>query len=389
MTYVEAHLAADTAVLDADSHLMEPLDWLIAYADGPTRDKLRELSFRGGGPANAQMVRECWERRDDPVETARLAADVVGGPKGYFAYGAMDPAERRVALDQLGFAGQLVFSTFAPNQFNDPADLDLLYGGADAHNRGMIDFCAGDARLLPVAYAPLDDPARAARCVETALGSGAAAVWIPHAVPATKSPTHPDYDGVWARLAEAGVPMVLHFGGNGSTQMALSYHNNGRDPGKDFVGGGENVRSKDFLNVHHDAENLLSCLVLDGIFEQFPDLRCGVIELGAGWVPNLLDGLDHAKRAFGRNEPELAKLALDPSDYVRRQVRFNPWHFENVGRLVEWCGPELFMFSSDWPHPEGGRNPLAEVQASLDAVGAGPQARRRFYHDNLAWLLGR
>ena len=46
MTYVDKHLASGTAVLDADSHLMEPLDWLVAYADRATRDKLHELSFR-------------------------------------------------------------------------------------------------------------------------------------------------------------------------------------------------------------------------------------------------------------------------------------------------------------------------------------------------------
>ncbi|MFN0028193.1 MAG: amidohydrolase family protein [Acidimicrobiales bacterium] len=388
-SYVSEHLDEALGVLDCDSHLMEPLDWLEAYADTATRDKLRELTFRGGGPADAQMVRECWDRRDDAEATAALAADVVAGPKGYFAYGAMDRTERHRALDQLGFAGQLVFSTFAPNQFNDPRDRDLLYGGAAAHNRGMIEFCAGDARLLPVAYVPLDDAERAVACLEEALTLGASAVWIPHGIPAEKSPTHPDFNGIWARLAEAGVPMVLHFGGNGSTQMALTYHNNGRDPGKDFVGGGENVRSKDFLNVHHDAENLLACMVLDGVFEQFPGLRCGVIELGAGWVPNLLAALDHAKAAFGRNEPELAKLTMAPSEYVRRQVRFNPWHFEDVGRLIDWCGDELFMFSSDWPHPEGGRNPLGEFQTSLDRAAAGEGPRRRFYRDNLAWLLGR
>lgn len=388
MTYAVEHLGDGVAVLDADSHLMEPLDWLVGYADRSTKAKLQELRFTGSA-ATAEMVQECWDRRNDPVATAKLAQNVIAGPKGYFAFGSMDASERHQALDQLGFSGQLVFSTFAPNQFAIQSDPDLLYGGASAHNRGMADFCAGDPRLLPVAYVPLDDPARAAVCLDEALALGCPAVWIPHGIPATTSPTHPVYDGIWARLAEAGVPMVLHFGGNGSTQMALSYHNNGRDPGRDFAGGGENVRSKDFLNVHHDAENLLSCMVLDGIFEQFPGLRVGVIELGAGWVPNLLAGLDHAKRAFGRNEPELAKLRLDPSDYIRRQVRFNPWHFEDVGRLIDWSGSNLFVFASDWPHPEGGRDPLREFEASLDRAEVDVAERRAFYHDNLAWLLGR
>ncbi len=386
MNYTAQELNDGVAVLDCDSHLMEPLDWLVTYADAATARKLKDLAFTGSS-ATAQLVEQCWERRNDPIATAKLAENVVTGPKGYFAFGSMDAGERHQALDQLGFVGQLVFSTFAPNQFRYGGDLDLLYGGASAHNRGMAEFCSGDQRLLPVAFVPLDDAARAVACLDEALAVQCAAVWIPHGVPTDKSPTHPDHDAVWARLAEANVPMVFHFGGNGSTQMALSYHHNGRDSGQDFAGGGENVRSKDFLNVHHDAENLLACLVLDGVFEQFPGLRCGLVELGAGWVPNLLAGLDHAKRAFGRNEPELAKLTLEPSEYLRRQVRFNPWHFEDVGRLINDCGPDLFMFASDWPHPEGGRNPLAEFEASMNRGAIVASARRSFYHDNLAWLL--
>ena len=385
MTY-----ANDLTILDADSHLMEPLDWLAGYADAGVAQRLRQLDLSAaGGQADHELVQRCWDRRSDPAETARLAADVVGGPKGYFAFGSMDAAERGQALDQLGFQGQLVFSTFAPSQFTTSTDWDLLYGGAAAHNRGMAEFCSADERLLAVGYLPLVDPVRAIACLEEALELGVAALWVPHEVPRSTSPTHPDYDGVWARLAEAGVPMVLHLGGNGGNQMAPTYHNNGRDPGKDFIGGGENLRSKDFLNLFHDAENLLACMVLDGTFEQFSGLRCGVIELGAGWVPNLLRSLDLAAKAFGRHEPQLAKLTLDPSDYIRRQVRFTPWHFEDIGWLIEQSGPELFLFSSDWPHPEGGRDPLAEFNASLDAAAIAPPARRRFYHDNMADLVRR
>ncbi|MEM7339663.1 MAG: amidohydrolase family protein [Actinomycetota bacterium] len=379
----------DRAIHDADSHLMEPNDWLAHYADSATAAKLRDLELSGGGgKATHELVDDCWARRDDPERTAELAADVVNGPKGYYAYGAMDREERVAALDQLGYRSQLVFSTFAPSQFADDADLDLVYGGASAHNRGMIDFTATDARLVPVGYVPLQDPQRAAACVREAIDAGIGAMWVPHGVPQRISPTHPDYNPMWAALAEAGVPMVLHLGANGTNQMAPTWHNNGRDPGHDFIGGGENLRSKDFLNLHHDAENLLACLVLDGVFEQFEGLRCGVIEIGAGWVPNLLASLDASIRAFGRHEPELAKLSLSPSDYVRRQISFTPWHFEDVGWLIANTAPELYLYSSDWPHPEGGRNPLAAFDASLDAAGIGPVDQRMFFHDNMARLLG-
>jgi len=384
-----ASYAGSLRIHDADSHLMEPVDWLESYADSATAAKLASLNLAGGGgKATLDLVEDCWERRNDPVRTAELAADVVNGPKGYFAYGSMDRDERVGALDQLGYVSQFVFSTFAPSQFADASDPDLVYGGAAAHNRGMVDFASIDERLIPVGYVPLQDPVRALASVEQAIEGGIGAMWIPHGVPRDLSPTHPSYNPMWAAIADAGVPIVLHLGANGTNRMARTWHNNGRDPGLDFVGGGENLRSKDFLNLHHDAENLLACLILDGIFEQFAGLRCGVIEIGAGWVPNLLRSLDASIRAFGRHEPELSKLSLKPSEYVQRQISFTPWHFEDVGWLIESTSPELYLFSSDWPHPEGGRDPLAEFEASLDDANIGDDARRLFYHDNMARLLG-
>ncbi len=52
------------------------------------------------------------------------------------------------ALDLLGFASQLVFNTFHNRRLRDwehGGDLDLAYGVARAHNRGMVEFCSVDA----------------------------------------------------------------------------------------------------------------------------------------------------------------------------------------------------------------------------------------------------
>jgi hypothetical protein len=38
---------------------------------------------------------------------------------------------------------------------------------------------------------------------------------------------------------------------------------------------------------------------------------------------------------FGKNEPMLQSLSRKPSDFVRRQVKFTPFPFEDVGWLVE------------------------------------------------------
>ncbi|MCB0979656.1 MAG: hypothetical protein KDB17_03270, partial [Ilumatobacter sp.] len=79
-------------------------------------------------------------------------------------------------------------------------------------------------------------------------------------------------------------------------------------------------------------------------------------------------------------------LPMKPSDYVRRQLRFTPFPTEDVGWLIDQGGEELFLFSSDYPHPEGGRNPIARFDASL--AGHSEQAVERFYYQNMADLLG-
>ena len=132
---------------DADSHLMEPADWLVPFAEGPMKDRLLRVDPPSTRP---------------PVVAPRekVIEGLIAGPKGRLAYGACDPAERTRALDELGFASQLVFPTSALRPFRTSSDLGVVYAGTRAANRAMADFCR-DPRLIGVAYVPLDDPARA------------------------------------------------------------------------------------------------------------------------------------------------------------------------------------------------------------------------------------
>jgi predicted TIM-barrel fold metal-dependent hydrolase len=276
-----------------------------------------------------------------------------------------------------------VFATFATAMFMG-RDLDLLYAGSAAHNRAVAAFCAGDPRLLPVAFVPLADTGRAVALVAEAIELGCAAVHVPSTAAGDRSPSHPDLDPFWSVLDERGVPFVLHVGGGGRL-LDRAFHNNGR-PVTDHLGGGENIRSKDFLAIANSPALFLGTLVLDGLFDRFPRLRGGVIEEGAGWVVSWLHQLDFAQRAFRRTEAPLTELALKPSEYVHRHLRFTPFPGEPVGWMIEQAGDDLFMFSTDYPHPEGGRDPLAKFEAAMPGVPDG--ARHRFYYQNMADLLG-
>ena len=376
--------AQGRVIHDADSHIMESLEWLPSYAEPSIRDRLLSLKLEAGGSGAAKAIRLAQDRQKDPAATAAIAENVVAGPKGWAAYGAMDPTERRRALDDLGFSRQLVFTTFAGSQFMPSKDLAVKYGGARALNRGIAEWCAGDDRLVAVGVVPLDDPEAARTEVEFAIQAGCGAIWIPAAPAGDRSPGHPDLDPVWRRLAETGTPFMLHVGATAPV-LQPAYHDNGHPRPKDWLGGGENLRSKDFFALSFAPQNFLCSLALDGVFDRHPALRGGVIELGAGWVPDMLRRLDQAWKGWRKTDPVLGGLSMPPSEFIRRAVRFTPFATEDAGTIIREGGPELFLFSSDFPHPEGTKNPIERFEATFD--GFDEETKDRFYRRNFEDLF--
>ena len=117
-----------------------------------------------------------------------------------------------------------------------------------------------------------------------------------------------------------------------------------------------------------------------------PDLRIGVVELSAVWVPMylmMLDGGHHfVTRLNGRAQVE---LEMKPSDYFRRQVRVSAFAYELPKRLVRQSG-DLFMCCSDYPHSEGTATPLDDY-AAPGKFALTPDAAPGLFRDNAAFLL--
>ena len=369
--------SAPRRYFDADSHILEPNDWLGPYADPGIRDRLRVLKHPLA-PTNESAAEIVAGRPEDVLRDEPLWG------RGYDAFGAWDATERTAVLDKYGIDAQLVFSTFAPAQFLSE-EMDLLYGGVRAHTRALADFCSADPRLLPVPLIPFADVERALVELDVALDLGCGAVLVQSTAPSkTMGPSHTALDPFWARLQDAGVPFVTHVG-TGGRLVPTGYRENGRPQPTDFLGGGENIRSKDFLNIGYWPENFLSVLALDGVFERFPGLRGGSIEQGAEWVPGMLKKLDGAMQ-FARTEPDIAALPMKASDYIRRQVKFTPFPKDDVGWILDLVGPELLLFSTDFPHPEGTKDPLGRFEAHLDRFD--DYTKDRFYVHNMRELVG-
>lgn len=371
---------------DADSHIMETRDWIARFIDPEIRARLPEMSLLKSGTKSFDVINDAVARQRQRAALGTVAVDVVRGSKGWSAPGAFDAAERRAALDDLGFKRQLVFSTFSASQYLHHDDMDLRYGGIRAHNRAMAAFCALDARLIAAGQLSLADPARCIAEMSEGVRLGCGAFWIPGMPVGEKSPGHPDFDPIWQAFCDFNVPFLLHVGPNSPTKIA-AYENNGQPRPKDITGAesGENLRLRDFMLLSIGPQQFLTALVFDGVFARFPRLRGGVIELGAGWVPEYLRTLDLSQKIFKRTDPSVEALPMQASDYIRRAVKFTPFPGEDVGRLIRDAGPDLFMFSSDYPHPEGTDDPIGRFERTFKSISE--EAKEKFYSENFQAMM--
>ena len=127
------------------------------------------------------------------------------------------------------------------------------------------------------------------------------------------------------------------------------------------------------------ARRRLQSLILEGVFERFPDLKIVMIEAGFGWMPSVGWRLDAIWKRLKDEVPHLKKA---PSEYLREHfwVATQPMEeTENPAQLLDlmgWVGWDRIMFSSDYPHWDFD-DPLQVLPAGLDA-----EKRAAIYSEN-------
>ena len=147
------------------------------------------------------------------------------------------------------------------------------------------------------------------------------------------------YWKIYAAAQETGLPIGLH-------SSAIGSHANS---GTGWLG----YYIEEHYCFAHSVQSVMTSLVLEGVFEQFPGLKIVLIEGGFAWVPSLAWRLDHA---WERMRSEVPHVKRPPSEYIREHFWYTtqpvvePERPRDLLDIIRWIGHDRLLFSTDYPH---------------------------------------
>lgn len=353
------------ALYDCDNHYYEAVDAFTRHVPAHMRARCVQWAEVDGRQRHVVAGRIDYSVGNptfDPTARPGILYDYYrGNPRGLPASEMMrggleplpaayrDPEARLQCMDEQGLEATWLFPT-----------LGVLYEELVKHDveavcalfTGFNRWLAEDwglthrDRIFCAPYLSLADVDWACSELEWALAEGAHLVVMRPAAAFTadgpRSPADPHFDRFWARLDEAGIPLVIHTGNSG-------YANNGYADdrfGRASIGMSRRPSVKG-LALERAANDFLLTLAYDKLFERFPNLRVASIENGSQFLPDLLSKLEHAKE---RNPWHFDE---DPVLLFREHVWVNPFWEDDIAEVVALMGAERVIFGSDWPHMEG------------------------------------
>ena len=217
-----------------------------------------------------------------------------------------------------------------------------------AWNRWCLDHCGPhmqgeEPRVLPMALLASGDQDGAMREIRWAAENGFRGLCLGNSPiygppgEGTLQYNDPSFEPMWSLIEETGLVVTFHV-------------STGRDPRAVGGNGGAIINY-----VCHSMETTIEPLVqiiTSGVFERHPGIRAGLVESGIGFVPWMLETMDHAYRAHHFwVRPVIPDL---PSEYFRRNC-FATFQEDHAGiAMVERCDlVDNVLWANDYPHHEG------------------------------------
>jgi hypothetical protein len=379
---------AMTAIIDCDQHLYESRTLWVDNCDPAQRDDALRIedddlgypwiTWRGTrlGMADVQLPGETdvlGERRN-----RRLA----GEPPDYLYDEVLpadywDPTARLERIHAMGLDQAMLFPNFGllwERRLSD--SLPALHANMGAWNRWCSTVVAhGGGALHPVAHLTLRDPEWLDAQLRDLAAGGVHLAMIAPALVDGKPLSHPDHDRIWSSFVEHGVAPCFHVADQPRV-FDDAWYTDDEEHGL--------VNAIESVFLYTPVALAITDLIVNGTLEKHPDLRLGVVELSAIWVPLYLMMLDGALRFTSKlNGKSIANLSLEPSEYFRRAVRVAAFSYEQPTRLMGQSG-DLFMACSDYPHSEGTNTILQDYEQQR----CDPTDQPGLYGGNAEVLLG-
>jgi predicted TIM-barrel fold metal-dependent hydrolase len=378
------------SVLDSDQHLYEPRTMWLDHIDPDRRDDALRIvdddlgyawvTWRGKRLAPADVQR--------PRETSALGTlheRIRAGMAPETCYDDDLPADywnasaRADRLAAMGVDEAVTFPNFGLLwERTLDADLGALTANMTAWNRWCATVAVdGRGKVHPVAHVTLRDERWLLAELARLERDGVRLAMVAPALVDGRPLSHADHEPIWRAFVEHGVRPLFHV----ADQRRVFADGWYTDPPDAFV------PTLDSVFLWTAAALACTDLILNGTLERHPDLRVGIVELSAVWVPMFLMMLDGGSDFTARlNGRPLTPLSLRPSEYFRRQVRVSSFSYELPARLIRQTG-DLYMCCSDYPHSEGTSTPMSDYASS--PIPVGPDDAPGLFHDNVSMLLER
>ena len=147
-----------------------------------------------------------------------------------------------------------------------------------------------------------------------------------------------DYDPVWQRFVDLGIPVTSHSGSMGWPDRSLS---------SNFVGN----HLGHFAQSHH---TFARSLFLGGVTQRFPTLNFGFLEGGVGWACNLYGDLfgHWEKRNRRFMDEHLKPTNLDTAEFRRLYEQYTAGNPRYAGKLDDIVDRNLDALESDTSQEE-------------------------------------
>jgi predicted TIM-barrel fold metal-dependent hydrolase len=330
-------------IISVDDHLMEPPDLFEGRLPARFADAAPRVERDDAGI-------DWWVFDDERVPV--LGADALKGwePfKGYLGpvnFDELHPAvwdihQRVKHMDAVGVLASMCFPSapfgFAGTRFLKMRDPELGLASLRAFNDWTIDAWAGPYpdRIIPCQLAWLRDPAIAADEIRRNAARGFTAVSFSENPEKLGLPSL--YSGAWdpffAACEETGTVINLHVGSSSETLV----------PSKDSPAA---VLGALFpVNGMAAATDWLFSLVP----LRYPDLKIALSEGGIGWVPLLIDRIEHMTRILDYR-PDFGDLS--PVEVLRRNFWFTTFSDPSTMPLRHLVGVDHIMVETDYPHSD-------------------------------------